>query len=149
MIEAIRRKVRARRVGRAIEESIKSGVGLHHHQWHATSPFDAAQLDDMAAQIVEWCKDTIAQTKRPHGIDHMAVAVACAHPGDQPIASATFGVFRPLDFHRAGGVGDSVPDFVTAVDSSRVDAERPLRFAAALFSWGDVARATVFNEDAA
>ena len=101
---------------------------------------------EVADEIIEWCKSTMARTKRPHGIDHMAVAVACAHPGDEPVASATFGVFRPADFYRAGGVSDSLTTFVNSIDKSGFDAARPIRFAAALFSWGDVARATVFKD---
>lgn len=146
MIEGFRKKMRARRISNAIEESIKDGVGLHHQQWMTESPFDDDSFLGVADEIVEWCKQTMAQTKRPHGIDHMAVAVACAHPGDDPVASATFGVFRPADFYRSGGIGDSLATFVSGIDRSVFDVSRPIRFAAALFSWGDVARATVFKD---
>jgi hypothetical protein len=147
MLEAIRRRARTNRIGRAIEESIHSGVGLHHNQWSADSSTDRPVLSRVASELVEWCKSTIARTKRPHGIDHLAVAIACAHPGGEPVTSATFGVFRPIDFYREGGVGDSLASFVTGLDPAAFEADRPIRFAAALFSWGDVAHATVFAEE--
>ena len=90
----------------------------------------------------------IGDTRRPYGVDQLALAVACAEPGGDPIASATFGIFRPVDFYRDGGVSDRVLDFVRETGSAHLEArDNTVRFAAALFSWGDVARETIFNDD--
>ncbi len=140
--------LRRRRVSKAVQESIRKGVGLYREQWLLDDlPLTENSLSRIADQIVDWCKDTMARTRRPNGIDHMAVAVACAHPGEEPLASATFGVFRPVDFYRSGGVAESLTSFVMAIDESRgITTSQPIRFAAALFSWGDVARAAVFHD---
>ena len=45
----------------------------------------------------------------------------------------------------AFGVAESLTSFVMAIDDARgLATSQPVRFAAALFSWGDVARAAVF-----
>jgi len=64
------------------------------------------------------------------------------------MSSATFVVFRPVDFYRDGGVAERVSDFIRETDDEHLrDRDTSVRFAAALFSWGDVARATVFNDE--
>jgi len=129
-----------------VEASIRAGTGLRQAEWLLEGPEVTQQsLDALATSIAEWCREEIGRTRRPYGIDQLALAVACAEPGGQPIASATFGVFRPVDFYQEGGVGERVAAFVR---EAPVDAlQRPLvRFAAALFSWGDVARETVYRD---
>ncbi len=86
-------------------------------------------------------------TRRPCGIDQMALGVACAEPGDEKIASATFGVFRPVDFYREGGVADQMMAFVRELPLDDLQRSPSVRFAAALFSWGDVARETIFSDE--
>lgn len=88
-------------------------------------------------------------TKKPYGVDQLALAVACAVPGGTPIASATFVVFQPIDFHREDGIASRVVAFVESLALDKGEPrETPLRFAAALFSWGDVARDTIYRDSA-
>ena len=57
-------------------------------------------------------------------------------------------MFRPLEFYRPDGVAERVAEFVGAVDLERLNAMRGgVRFAAALFSWGDVAREAIFVDE--
>ena len=132
-----------------VEASIKSGTGLRKGEWLLTEmPPDAARVETLASDVVEWCQSQIADTRRPYGIDQLALAVACAEPGGDAISSATFGIFRPVDFYREGGVAERVSDFIRETDDEHLrERETSVRFAAALFSWGDVARATVFNDE--
>jgi hypothetical protein len=131
-----------------VEESIRAGTGLRQSEWlldaGARGPEDVAAL---AERVAEWCREQIGETRRPYGIDQLALAVACAEPGGAPIASTTFGVFRPVDFYREGGVGEQVVDFVTGLPPAALESPPTVRFAAALFSWGDVARETIYRDD--
>jgi hypothetical protein len=146
MLTRLLERFRSESLRDQVEASIRSGTGLRNGEWLASEGLRSPQARAaLAERIVAWCQEEIARTRRPYGIDQLALAVACAQPGGQAIASATFGVFRPVDFYAADGVADRVRAFVTAMDPDALD--RPVRFAAALFSWGDVARDTVYRDD--
>ena len=110
-------------------------------------PIDADAIAATSEQILEWCRDRIAETRRPYGIDQLALAIACAEAGGAPLASATFGVFRPVEFYQEDGVADRVTRFMHGLPVEELNRCSTVRFAAALFSWGDVARDTIFRED--
>ena len=75
------------------------------------------------------------------------VGLACAPVGRAPIASVSLGVFRPADFYEDGGLRDQITEFVSALPVDRINGEPDaVRLAAALFSWGDLARATIFRD---
>lgn len=131
-----------------VEAALQRGTGLHRGEWlREALPLDRQALRDVAEDISTWCREQMATSKRPYGIDQMALAVACAEPGGSPLASKTFGVFRPVEFYREGGVAEHLAAFIDAVDLERVNASRHgVRFAAALFSWGEVARDAIFSD---
>ena len=87
-------------------------------------PADAERVDTLASDVVEWCQSQIADTRRPYGIDQVALAVACAEPGGEAISSATFGIFRPVDFYRDGGVAERVGDFIRETGDSTCGSAR-------------------------
>ncbi len=132
----------------AVAAALNQGVGLYRTHWPLpAAALDPATLHTMAEQVIVWCAEEMGRTRRPYGIDHMAVGVACAPAGGSPIASATFGIFRALDFHRAGGAAEDIAGFVRALPLDRIRREpRPVRLAAALFSWGDLARVTIYRD---
>jgi len=139
-------------VRKRIESSIRAGTGLSKHDWVLEGPvLDADHVEQLTEQILDWCRERISATRRPYGIDQLALALACAEPGGDPLASTTFGVFRPVDFYGEDGVGERVEHFVHSIrleDLNRRIAEGAsgIRFAAALFSWGDVAREAIFAD---
>ena len=149
MLDVAVRWMRGRKVGRRIEEGIRAGIGLHREQWLIEEmPLGEPSLRSLAAKIAGWCQETIAGTRRPHGVDQLALAVACAHPGGEALAAASFGLFRPADYYRADGVADELSRFVIGLTGADfANDTEPVRFAAALFSWGDLARATVFASE--
>ena len=130
-----------------VEEAVHAGTGLRKGEWLlAAGERTPEEVAELAEVIVQWCREQMRGARTPYGIDQMALAVACAVPGGAPVASATFGVFRPAEFHRENGVGDRVSAFVRGLPLDEVE-PTPLRFAAALFSWGDVARDTIYRDD--
>ena len=73
-------------------------------------------------------------------------------PDGDPLASTMFGVFHSVDFYGEDGVGERVEDFVRSIrveDLNRRISESTsgICFAIALFSWGDVTREAMLDED--
>lgn len=132
-----------------VEASIRRGTGLSRREWLlGMEPLTAHSMQRLGDDIVEWCRERMSASRRPYGIDQMALALACAEPGGDPIASTTFGVFRPVEFYTTDGVAEKLQEYLDGLPLSDLNERHgPIRFAAALFSWGDVARDTVFNDD--
>lgn len=137
-----RDSVRAR-----VEQSISRGTGLRKGEWVLDEhPIDEDVIARTTEAMLSWARDCIAETRRPYGIDQMALAVACAEPGATPLASASFGVFRPVEFYEEGGIADRVTMFMQGLRVEDLDSRSAVRFAAALFSWGDVAKDAIFRD---
>jgi hypothetical protein len=131
-----------------VEQSISRGTGLRKSECVLDRhPIDVDVMAATTEAMLSWSRDCIAETRRPYGIDQMALAVACAEPGATPLASASFGVFRPVEFYEDGGVADRVTAFMQNLRVDDLDQRSSVRFAAALFSWGDVAKDAIFRDD--
>lgn len=149
MLSALLRRFRPDPLRARVEDSIRRGTGLAKQEWLlGDEPLGPADIEQLAEQIIEWCRGRIAATRRPYGIDQMALAIACAEPGGQPIASTTFGVFRPIEFYAENGVEHQIRAYLGGLSLDDLNRRTGgIRFAAALFSWGDVARDTIFADD--
>jgi hypothetical protein len=132
-----------------VEASIEEGTGLSKGEWLLTDlPFEDQDIDALSTEMIDWCRERMAEARRPYGIDQMALAVACAVPGGRPLASTSFGVFRPVEFYAEGGIADRLGHFLRSIHLEDLNRRHSdVRFAAALFSWGDIARATVFADE--
>jgi hypothetical protein len=149
MLSALLRRFRPDPLRARVEESIRRGTGLSKQEWLlGDAPLSRSDIEQLADQVITWCRGRIAATRRPYGIDQMALAIACAEPGGQPIASTTFGVFRPVEFYEESGVEERVRSYLSDLPLEDLNRRSGgIRFAAALFSWGDVARDTIFADD--
>lgn len=130
-----------------VEASINEGIGLSKQEWILAAPILPREIATLGEAVVEWSRVRAGESRRPYGIDQCALALACAHPGGAPLASVTFGVFRPIELYTDDGIPGQVHAFLEGLSLPTLN-ERglPVRFAAALFSWGDVARATIFAD---
>lgn len=148
MLSQLFRRLSARDSVRArVEQSISRGTGLRKGEWVLDEhPIDEDAIARTTEALLSWARDCIAETRRPYGIDQMALAVACAEPGAAPLASASFGVFRPVEFYEEGGIADRVTTFMQSLRVEDLDGRSAVRFAAALFSWGDVAKDAIFRD---
>jgi hypothetical protein len=113
---------------------------------------ESPQIAELSEEVLEWCRERIALIRCPYGIDQLALAIVCATPGGNPLASTTFGVFRPVDFCNEDGISDRVVEFLREIPLEQLNGELNagapgIRFAPALFSWGDVAREAMFEDD--
>lgn len=132
-----------------VEASIRRGTGLSRREWMmGPEPVTTDDVQRLVEELTAWCRERMAASRRPYGIDQMALAIACAEPGGNPISSMTFGVFRPVEFYTSDGVADRVSAYLHRLALTDLSQRHgPVRFAAALFSWGDVARETVFADE--
>lgn len=132
-----------------VEASIRRGTGLSRREWLlGPEALTEGTVQALADDILEWCRERMAASRRPYGIDQIALAIACAEPGRPPLASTTFGVFRPVEFYTTEGVAKQVQAYLHDLPLTALnDRQGSLRFAVALFSWGDVAHDTVFRDD--
>lgn len=136
------------RLERLIDQSLRDGVGLQRQVFTvADPPVQPRELGDLAADVADWVEQAMSRTRRPYGVDQMAVGLACAPAGGDPFATVSLGVFRPADYYSEGGMRQQIERFVGALPLDRINREpEAVRLAAALFSWGDLARATVFKD---
>ncbi|MCK9487347.1 MAG: hypothetical protein M0R73_11725 [Dehalococcoidia bacterium] len=148
MLAALLDRFRPNPLRARVEASIRRGTGLSRREWLlGPDPLTASSMQQLGEEILEWCRERMSASRRPYGIDQMALAVACARPGGEPLSSVTFGVFRPVEFYTADGIAARVQDYLHGLPLADLNQrEGPIRFAAALFSWGDVARDTVFAD---
>ena len=150
MLSALLRRFRPDPLRARVEDSIRRGTGLSKQEWLlGTQPLGREDIEQLAERVIVWIRARIAGSRRPYGIDQMALAIACAEPGGEPIASTTFGVFRPVEFYEESGIEERVRTYLSALPLEALNGRvGGIRFAAALFSWGDVARDTIFADDA-
>jgi hypothetical protein len=153
MLDALLRRFHPDPLRSRVEASIRRGTGLSRSEWLlGPTPLARPDMDGLSERVIAWCQERLAATRRPYGIDQMALAIACAVPGGSPIASSTFGVFRPVEFYAEGGVAERIAQYLGSLDLDVLNAQvldqqgGQIRFAAALFSWGDVARETIFAD---
>ncbi len=149
MLSELLRRFRPDPLRTLVEDSIRRGTGLSKQEWlFDEAPLRPSDVEFLADQVVEWCRTRIAGTRRPYGIDQIAVAIACAEPGGQPLASTTFGVFRPVEFYEDAGVEQRIREYLAELPLDDLNRRTgSIRFAAALFSWGDIARDTIFADE--
>ncbi|NIR61941.1 MAG: hypothetical protein GWO02_21875, partial [Gammaproteobacteria bacterium] len=87
MLDVLRRRLRPDPLRARVEDSIRRGTGLSRGEWLLESPPHSPDaLGQLSVELVAWCRERIAETRRPYGIDQLALAVACAEPGGSSIA---------------------------------------------------------------
>ncbi|MEX1102729.1 MAG: hypothetical protein WED87_00660, partial [Dehalococcoidia bacterium] len=96
----MRQLFRRRNVKREVMRMIREGVGVHEASWDAPG---VCPSEVLAEEIVAWIQDAMGEMRRPYGIDHVAVALACKDPGGRVVCSNSFGVLRPGEFYGEHG----------------------------------------------
>jgi hypothetical protein len=87
---------------RQVERLIKNGVGIRETSW----PVDESAADgDLVDSIVFWLRHAMSEMRRPYGIDHVAVALACRDGDGRVLCSNSLGVVRPSMFYGDAGAG--------------------------------------------
>ena len=90
----------------------------------------------LAGPIIEWVRLQMGEMRRPNGIDHVALALACRDERGRLLLSDSFGVVRPAAFY-ADESTERIASFVR--DAGKSPEGEPREIFAALLSLGDIA----------
>jgi hypothetical protein len=119
---------------RRVEELIREGVGVHEACWRV--PAGEGDHHRLVEPILQWVRDSMVGMRRPYGIDHVALALACRDARGQIRCSNSSGVIRPAAFYSDDGRA-RIAAFLDDVDSVPADARTEV--VAAVLSLGDLA----------
>lgn len=120
---------------RKVEQLIRDGVGVRESSWNLPAGSDRVALDALAEPMSRWVRDSMSEMRRPYGIDHVALALACRDQDGRILVSNSFGVVRPGLFYGAEGEG-RIAAFLDDVGAS---GDGPREVVGALLSLGDIA----------
>jgi hypothetical protein len=121
---------------RRVERLIRDGVGVREATWQASDIGDTESDAELTADLVAWIRRQMGEMRRPYGIDHVALALACKDSGGKVVCSNSLGVVRPESFYGDAGVR-SVATFLD--EARRVAGPGPIEIVGALLSLGDIA----------
>lgn len=121
---------------RRIEDAIRRGVGVTEFSWEAPAPGDAAARRLSVETILASIREAMGGMRRPYGIDHVALALACRDQEGHIVCANTLGVIRPASFYGPEGE-DRIAAFLDDIES--VPAHRRAWIDGALLSVGDLA----------
>lgn len=82
---------------RQVQRLIQRGVGVRERSWAFTGAGGDRQAQCDA--IVAWVREAMSEMRRPYGIDHVALALACRDDRGQVVCTNSFGVVRPSAFY--------------------------------------------------
>lgn len=127
------RRVTARR---KVEGLIRDGVGLQECRWPA--PRNQVEAQNLQAQITEWVRGSMGGMRKPYGINHVALALACRDTQGNIVLTNAMGVERSEAYW--GEVGEQkIAGFLGDVEA--VPVSRRMEVVGALLSLGDLAYA--------
>ncbi len=118
-----------------------SGVGLYHTTWPIQNIAEAAPGEELATQLVGWCREVLGGTRRPYGLDYVTLAVGLLREGEGQVASVNYGVLRPSDFYNQSFVEERVRETLCAWARAHATVGgNAVSLSVVLFSWGDLTR---------
>ncbi len=133
MIVSFRKAAARRKVTRLIRE----GVGVRERSW-SFDDLDSGRRHDLATEVLSWVRGAMGTMRRPYGVDHVALALACRGADGRMLCSNALGVNRPEHFYE-DGVEDRILAFFH--DAVAAGSEGAGEIIAALLCLGDIAYA--------
>jgi hypothetical protein len=128
----------ARALSRMVHNARRRGSGVRLQDWRVEGggPETASQL---AETLVHWCREVMASSRRPYGIDHFDLALALRIGGDTEVRQLSLNRLRARQLYEESFLQDMAAFF------SKEMAEVPklLHLAAGLFPWGDAVHAAL------
>jgi hypothetical protein len=135
LLDRFRQLKRQRQVRDRLGRAHREGTGIYLQEWVAEDqqPRDTGAV---VTELLAWCRQTMSGTRRPYGIDSFDLALAVDEGSEQP-RSTRFTRVRPLELYVEGALDARLAEWMAGCG------KRPVHVAAALFSWGDLADATL------
>ncbi len=123
-----------------VREAIEAGVGQYNTHWVLGKEGGAGvQAKEAGSVVLDWCRETMGQMRRPYGLDYVTLALAIVGPDSEELVRSSLGVLRPSDFYNDGPASlrlEALIDQWRALGHFR--SSRCL--SAVMFSWGDLTR---------
>ncbi len=140
ILSSLIRRLRRGSADTKVREAVEAGVGIYHMSWElGGEPATALRPEDMYSLILEWCRGTMAEMRRPYGLDYVTVAVSLMGHESEETARHNFGVLRPVDFYTRGPVPSRLKQLLIEWQKSG-DFHSARWLSAVMFSWGDLTR---------
>jgi hypothetical protein len=113
LVDVLRRRYLASKVSRQLARARRSGVGVYVNEW-LVSADDLARSgsETCVEQVLEWCRHTMGQSRRPWGIDHFDLALAVSHPAEHGVRSLRLRRMRPTDLYSEDGLASRIAEFL-------------------------------------
>jgi hypothetical protein len=121
---------------RRLQHLIRNGVGVRESAWELPPDDDAPTRAAIVEEIAGWVRQAMGEMRRPYGIDHVALALACRDASGRIVCTNSLGVVRPGAFYGAEG-RDRISAFFD--DLSSVPSAARRQVVGALLSLGDLA----------
>lgn len=140
MLDSLIRRLRHGSSESKVREAVEAGVGVYHTCWElGGDPATALRPEDFDSVVLEWTRSTMAQMRRPYGLDYVTLALALMGSENQEMVRFSFGVLRPTDFYEDGPVPQGLTQLMQEWQAeSWFDCSRWL--SVVMFSWGDLTR---------
>lgn len=122
-----------------MKEMRRRGHGVKLQDWQVES-FDPQQSQGLVESVVEWCKRTAGECRRPYGINAFDLTVAFRVDGDKDVRSHTFSRLKPMELY-----DESFAARLLEMLGLHVARPAPLRISAGFFSWGDAAHQAMIS----
>jgi hypothetical protein len=129
------------RIQRQLETARRQGQGLKVSEWTSSEP---EAPGDLVASLIEWCKEALAGSRRPYGVDHFDLVLAVRN--EDSVRNLTFSQLHIRQLYE-----DDLAHQLLALINREVGqaGSAAVHLAAGLFSWGDALHAALINESAA
>jgi hypothetical protein len=139
-LNTLMRRLKQESAETKVREAVEAGIGIYHMSWElGGDPTTALLPADLDSIVLEWCRNAMAEMRRPYGLDYVTVAVSLMGYESEERARHSFGVLRPVDFYAEGPVPDEMEELIE--EWRRTGQFGSARWlSAVMFSWGDLTR---------
>jgi hypothetical protein len=133
-------RFRQRSAESKVRDAVEAGVGVYHTCWElGGEPETALRPDELDFIVLDWCRATMTQMRRPYGLDYVTLALGLVGSESEETARFSFGVLRPSDFYAGGPVPEKLVRLMQEWRAEgHLDSSRWL--STVMFSWGDLTR---------
>jgi hypothetical protein len=123
------------RASRGIAAARRHGRHTYRGDWQFSLE---AEVQQVTSTLILWCREVVASSRRPFGIDYFDLAVTIEDGSAIPPQSFSLQKLRPLVLYGTP-LEAKIAEFIGCRRTTASAPERPLRVSTALFSWGDAA----------
>ena len=140
ILDSLIRRLRQGSAESKVRDAVEAGVGVYHMCWElGGEPATAVRPDELDSIVLQWCRATMTQMRRPYGLDYVTMALSLVGGESEETVRHSFGVLRPSDFYADGPVPATLTQLMEQWRAAGYfKSSRWL--STVMFSWGDLTR---------